>query len=654
MTVKELAAQSKQYFSNSLGEFIFFRTYSRWQPDKQRRETWIEAIQRYTDFMKENLGDKITSGELEDLYNSLLNQEIVPSMRLMWSAGEACRRTNVAAFNCSFIIPKTFQDFGEIMYISMCGTGVGFSVEEDAILDLPVVKSFHKPYIEVESNGKRVIKPNPEYSDYYIIQDSKEGWADALVFGLKTWYNGEDVTFDYSNIRPKGSRLKTMGGRASGPEPLKELLDFTRKVVFDAQGRRLTSIEVHDIICKIGEVVVAGGVRRSAMISLSDLDDEAMRQAKQGKFWETNPQRQMANNSAIYDHKPSREEFEQEWEALRQSGTGERGIFNRGMLGHQIPTRRYPVLNWLKGTNPCGEITLQSKQFCNLTSVVVRPEDTFDSIISKVTKATILGTYQASLTHFPYLSSEWVRNTKEEALLGVSFTGVWDNPDLFTEEMLEEYKAEAIRVNEVYAEQFGIQPSTSITCIKPSGNSSQLLNTASGLHTRHAPYYIRRIRISGEDPLFKMLKEQGVPYKPEVGYTEEDARTFVLEFPVKSPQGAITDLTAIEQLEVWKRFKQHFTEHNPSVTISVKQDEWDTVRDWVYNNWLYVGGLSFLPKDETVYELAPYEEITADEYERLASEFPEIDYAAILGWEQEDNTIGAKEFACVGGSCEII
>ncbi len=638
---KALANESKRFFRNQLSELIYYRTYSRWMPDKGRRETWVETIDRYLAFMKENLGEKLTAADHADLREAMLKQEIMPSMRLLWSAGEAARKTNVAAYNCSFIAPESLQDFGEIMYILMCGTGVGFSVEQQSIHKLPQIK---------KQTGKQL--------PTHVVVDSKEGWADALTLGLNTWFNGEDITFDYSQVRPQGSRLKVMGGRASGPEPLRALLDFTREKIMQRQGRRLNTLDVHDVICKIGEVVVMGGVRRSALISLSDLDDVEMRGAKQGAFYISHPQRSMANNSATYNEKPTISEFLDEWISLIKSGSGERGIFNRSTILQQLPERRREKFSEhlsTCGTNPCGEIILRSKQFCNLSEVVARADDDEQSLLRKIRLATILGTFQSTLTNFPYLSEAWKKNCEEERLLGVSITGQWDCKAVRNADTLRKLRDESVRVNEEYAKRFGVNRSTCITCVKPSGTVSQLVDAASGMHARHSPYYIRRIRISASDPLFKMLKDQKFPYKPEVGQTDGDATTYVLEFPVKAPDGAIyrDDLSALEQLEHWKLVKTNFTEHNPSVTVSVGEEEWLEVGNWVYKNWDIIGGLSFLPRANHVYALAPYEAIGKEQYEKLAAKLPSIDFSEVVAYEESDETQGAKELACVGGACEL-
>ena len=640
--VKELVAESKKYFRNSLAEFVYYRTYAKWIPEEGRRETWIETIDRYVDFMKDNINGKLSKAEYDEIRQYMLEQQAMPSMRLMQFAGKAARKTNVCAYNCSFIAPRTIQDFAEIIYISMCGTGVGYSVESSNIQALPQIE---------RQTGKKVAT--------YVVPDSKEGWADAFAFGMKTWFDGNDVDFDFSLLRPAGARLKIMGGKSSGPEPLKSLLAFTRERIIAKQGRRLTNLDAHDIICKIGECVVSGGVRRSALISLSDLDDEAIRDSKKGQFYLSEGQRMLANNSAVYLQKPSVEEFLDEWTALVKSGSGERGIFNRGGLAKTLPKRRldqfedgvYP--NW--GTNPCGEIILQSKQFCNLSEVVARAEDTEETLIKKMRIAAILGTYQSTLTYFPYLSKEWKKNCEKERLLGVSITGQWDSKLARDPKMLEKLKEVAIETNKKYAKKFGVPASTCITCVKPSGTVSQTVDCASGMHARYSPYYIRRIRISGTDALFKMLKDQGVPYLPEVGQTMEDATTYVFEFPVKAPKGAICkdDLTAIDQLEHWKVVKVHYTEHNPSVTISVGEDEWILVANWVYENWDLVGGLSFLPRSNHVYQLAPYEAIDKEKYEEMAKAFEHIDFSKIVTYEKVDETELKKELACVGGVCEI-
>ncbi len=648
--VRELAEESAKYFKgDKLGEMVFLMAYSRWIPEEGRRETWIETVDRYVAFMKENLADKLTEEEYRELRDGMLTQQALPSMRLMQFAGAPARRCNACAYNCSYIAPTCLQDFPEILYLSASGCGVGFSVESKNIEQLPQIKPQTGIVLETHTIG-----------------DSKEGWADALLHGIETWYAGKDVKFDYSGIRPAGARLKTMGGRASGPEPLRALLDFTREKILARQGRRLRTIDAHDIICKIGDAIVSGGVRRSAMISLSDLDDELMRDAKKGQFYFSDPQRSLANNSVVYEHKPSSEEFLDEWLALVKGKSGERGIFNRGGLLTQMPKRRLEY--WKKkgviendrlvgqiGTNPCGEILLQSKQFCNLTVIIAREEDTLETLKKKVRLATILGTYQSTLSNFKYLSEDWKKNCDDERLLGVSITGMWDSPEVRKPETLRALRDYSIEVNGEYAQRFGFNASTCVTSVKPAGQTSQAFNTASGLHTRHSPYYIRRVRIGATNPLYRMLKDQGVPAFPEVGQNEESATTFVVEFPVKSPVGATfrNDLSALDQLEFWKNVKLNFTEHNPSVTISVGENEWLDVAHWLYENWDILGGLSFLPRSDHVYRLAPYEEIDAEEYEKRAKALEHLDFSKLVTYELEDATDLKKELACAGGTCEI-
>jgi len=640
--VKKLSEESKKYFRNSLSEFVYYRSYSRWIETEGRRETWIETVDRFMAFMKKRLGNKLHDEEYAELREAILKQEVMPSMRLMWGAGPAVEKSNVIAYNCSFIAPRKLKDFSEIMYLAMCGTGVGFSVERQNIHALPQIKR-QMPMKKVPT---------------HIVEDSKEGWADAFYLGMKTWFDGKNVIFDYSHLRPAGARLITMGGKSSGPQPLINLMEFTKAKVLSRQGQRLSSLDAHDIICKIGEIVVMGGVRRSALISLSDLDDQELRTAKQGQFYSVHPERTMANNSAVYNERPSATDFMEEWLALAKSGTGERGIFNRGSLQRQLPERRWKVFKkdaGTSGTNPCGEIVLKSKQFCNLSEVIARHEDTEKTLLRKARLAAILGTYQSTLTDFPYLSKEWKQHCEEERLLGVSVTGQWDSAAAREDKVLRKLREEAVATNKKYATRFGVNASTCVTCVKPSGTVSQLVDASSGLHARHAKYYIRRIRIAASDSLFQMLKDQKVPYHPEVGQSEGMANTYVIEFPVAAPKGAAVrrDLTAIQQLEYWKKVKTNFTEHNPSVTISVADGEWLGVSNWVYENWDIIGGLSFLPRDEHAYTLAPYEEMTEEKYLELAKDFPEIDFSQILLYEREDETQGSKELACVSGVCEI-
>ncbi|MEK7184543.1 MAG: ATP cone domain-containing protein [Patescibacteria group bacterium] len=653
--VRKLASDSKKYFRNSLGEFVYYRTYSKWIDSENRRETWIETVDRYIGFMKENVGNKLTEKEYLEVRESILKQEAMPSMRLLQFAGPAARATNVCAYNCSFISPESFQDLAEIMYVSMCGAGVGFSVESNSVQKFP--------QIQIQTGEKLPI---------HTVPDSKDGWADALSLGMKIWASGKDIDFDFSQLRPAGARLKTMGGKSSGPEPLRRLLSFSREIMFARQGRRLRNIDVHDIVCMIGDCVVSGGVRRSALISLSDLDDGEVRDSKKGAFYMTHPHRALANNSAIYINKPTNEEFLKEWMALIESRSGERGIFNRGSLAKTLPERRIKLLKEYKdrayfdasgktivgpmGINPCAEIALQSKQFCNLSEIVARSDDTEATLIKKMRIATILGTYQSSLTNFPYLSKAWKENCEKERLLGVSITGQWDCPAVRKPEVMRRLRNESIKINKEYAKRLGINESSCITAVKPSGTLSQTVDCSSGMHPRHSKFFIRRIRIAATDSLFKMLKDQGVPYYPEVGQTAENATTYVLEFPVKAPRGSIfrDDLTAIEQLEYWKMVKINYTEHNPSITISIGNTEWIEVANWVYKNWEIVGGLSFLPREDHVYQLAPYETIDEKKYKELAKRLEHIDYSKIITYEKQNELDVKKELACVAGVCEVM
>jgi len=649
--VRALTEESKKYFkSNPLGEFVYLRTYARWIESEQRRETWIETVDRYVNFMRENLGDKLTKKEYAEVREAILKQEVMPSMRAMQFSGEPAKKCNTCFYNCSFTAPIKLEDFAEIMYLSMQGCGVGYAVESQNIQQLPQIE-----------------KQTGEKLPTHIVSDTKEGWCDALTLGLRTWYSGKDIEFDFSMIRPAGARLKTMGGKASGPEPLRSLLSFARERILRKQGRRLRNIDAHDIICKIGECVVAGGVRRTAMISLSDLDDVEIRDAKKGQFFLTDPYRSVANNSAVYEVKPTNAELMDEWVALMKSGTGERGIFNRGSLAKTMPERRLAILNkkygkkrngfiGQVGTNPCGEIILQSKQFCNLSEVIARADDTEKTLLRKAKLATLLGTYQSTLTKFNYISKDWTDNCEAERLLGVSITGQWDSPAVRDPKVMRKMRALSVKTNAAYAKRFGVNPSTSITCVKPSGTVSQAFDCSSGIHPRHSQYYIRRVRISATDSLFKMMRDQGVVAFPEVGQNANEATTFVLEFPVRAPSGSVfkDDLSAIQQLEYWKMVKLNFTEHNPSATISVGEEEWVQCVAWISDNWDIIGGLSFLPRSEHVYRLAPYEPIDKKTYEKLAANFPKIDYSKLVIYERTDETEQKRELACAGGTCEIV
>jgi ribonucleoside-diphosphate reductase alpha chain len=638
--VKALAEESKKAFRNPLGEFVYYRTYSRWIEEEFRRETWTETVNRFMSFMKENMGDKLTEKEYEEVHQGIFNQEAMPSMRLLQFAGPAARRNHASVYNCSFIAPQCFQDFAEIMFLSMSGAGVGFSAESYAAQSLPQIQ-YQKKVKAID----------------YVVEDTREGWSDSLSFGMEKWFQGYDVKFDYSKLRPAGARLKTTGGKSSGADPLVQIHQFVKNKILSRQGQHLSNLDVHDVVCMIGMGVVSGGVRRTALISVFDPKDEAIRNCKSGQFWMAEPQRSLANNSAVYDQRPTNAEFLEGWIELVKSGSGEPGIFNRGGLKHSMPESRAKLSEgwWDKfGTNPCGEIILRPKQFCNLSEVVARHEDTKKDLMRKIRIATIIGTYQSTFSDFIYLSPEWKKNCDEERLLGVSITGMWDCPAVRDAATLRELREETVRVNKIYAKRFGINSSAAITCVKPSGNLSQTVDCSSGMHARHSEYYIRRVRISATDSLFKMMKDQGVPYHPEVGQTNENATTYVIDFPVKAPADSKfkDDLSAIDQLEFWKLVKVNYTHHNPSVTISVGDSEWVEVANWVYKNWDIVGGLSFLPKSNHVYQLAPYETITKEKYDELLAKYKDLDFSKIVIYEKLDETDVKSELACAGGKCE--
>ncbi len=624
--------------------YIAKSRYSRYLDDKGRREHWPETVNRYFDFMEGHLRKKhnyLLPTELrKELQDAVTNLEVVPSMRAIMTAGDALDRQNVAGYNCSYLPVDDPKAFDEAMYILLCGTGVGFSVEEKYVNRLPEV-----PDHLFESNTVVVVK------------DSKEGWAKALRQIIALLYAGEVPKWDVSAVRPAGARLKTFGGRASGPEPLVELFRYTVAKFKTAAGRKLNSLECHDILCKIGEVVVVGGVRRSAMISLSDLSDDRMAHAKAGNWWEGNAQRALANNSAVYTTKPSVGQFMREWSAIYESHSGERGIFNRYASQAQAARngRRDPNQEW--GTNPCSEIILRPYQFCNLSSVIVRPSDTFSDLERKVRLATILGTWQSTLTNFPYLRKIWQNNTEEERLLGVSMTGILDNSllnnpdDPRLPDLLEKLKTHAVHTNAVMADAIGINRSVAITAIKPEGTVSQLTGTASGIHPQHAKYYIRRVRSDNKDPLTDFLKSQGFPSEPD--FYKSDSTT-VFSFPVAVADGAVLreDLDAIKHLRLWLLYQEHYCEHKPSVTISVKEQEWPKVGAWVWDNFDKITGVSFLPMDGGTYRQAPYEEIDSAEYERLKAAMPAgIDWDAFI--ERTDNVEGAQTLACTAGACEL-
>jgi ribonucleoside-triphosphate reductase (thioredoxin) len=623
--------------------FIAKSRYSRYLNDKNRREHWNETVSRYCTFMWAHLKDKhnytIDDKLAEEIKSVITNLEVMPSMRAIMTAGKALDRDNTAGYNCSYLPIDDPKAFDEAMYILLCGTGVGFSVEHKYVDQLPEVP-------EQLFDSQTTI----------VVADSKEGWAKALRQLVALLYSGEVAKYDLSRIRPAGARLKTFGGRASGPGPLDELFKFTTAKFRGAVGRKLTSIECHDILCKIGEVVVVGGVRRSAMISLSDLEDDRMRSCKSGNWWEQNAHRALANNSATYNSKPDIGQFLQEWTSLYNSHSGERGIFSREASQSQAAKNGRRDSSFDFGTNPCSEIILRPYQFCNLTEVVVRAEDTVEALAKKIRIATIMGTFQSTMTNFPYLRKVWQKNTEEERLLGVSLTGILDNKWMgevsdSTAKALEQLRKVAVDTNADLAARLGIPQSAAITCVKPSGTVSQLVDSASGIHARHSQYYIRRVRGDKKDPLSAFLTSAGVPAEDCVMRPDS---TVVFSFPMKAPEGARLrdDLTAIEHLDVWMMYQRHWCEHKPSVTISVKEDEWMDVGAWVFRNFDEISGVSFLPWAGGTYRQAPYEECTKEQYEEMLSKMPkEIKWDDLV--EVEDNVEGAQTLACVAGHCEI-
>ena len=624
--------------------YIAKSRYSRYLDDKGRREHWNETVKRYFDFMEKHLlknhSYTLTEPLRSRLENAVLNLDVMPSMRSLMTAGEALERQNIAGYNCSFLPIDDPKAFDEAMYILLCGTGVGFSVERKYVNKLPEI-----PETLYESNT------------VVHVKDSKEGWAKALRQVIALLYAGEVPKWDVSAVRPAGTRLKTFGGRASGPEPLVDLFKYTVSKFKGASGRKLHTIECHDLLCKIGEVVVVGGVRRSAMISLSDLDDDRMAHAKAGNWWDGNGQRALANNSAVYDVKPDVGQFMREWSNIYESHSGERGIFNRYASEIQASKNGRRVLGKEWGTNPCSEIILRPYQFCNLSSVIVRAEDTIDTLAEKVEIATILGTFQSTLTNFPYLRKVWQTNTEEERLLGVSMTGILDNSllnnayDMELPARLEELKNVAVDTNKRFAAELGINSSAAITCVKPEGTVSQLTGTASGIHPQHSAYFIRRVRSDAKDPLTSFLKSSGFPWEPCVMKPESTA---IFSFPMKTPQGARLreDLSAIEHLNLWLTFQRYWCEHKPSVTISVNENEWPKVGAWTWEHFDEITGVSYLPMDGGTYRQAPYEAIDEATYAAMALEMPES-----IDWEQmrevTDNVEGAQTLSCTAGGCEI-
>tara|TARA_X000001388_G_scaffold73380_2_gene64997 strand:+ start:1503 stop:3419 length:1917 start_codon:yes stop_codon:yes gene_type:complete len=627
-------------------EFIHLSRYSRWLPDKDRRETWDETVTRYFDFFTTHLKemceydlDWTTRAELE---NAVLEQRVMPSMRCLMTAGEALKRENIAGYNCSYVAVDRVQAFDEILYVLMNGTGVGFSVERQFVAKLPVVA-------EEFFMSDTVIQ----------VADSKLGWAKAFKELIGMLYIGQIPKWDMSKVRPAGAPLKVFGGRASGPEPLKSLFQFSVNTFKSSAGRKLSSLECHDIVCKIAEVVVVGGVRRSALISLSNLSDDRMRHAKSGQWWEQNGQRALANNSACYTEKPDIGIFMEEWKSLYDSKSGERGIFNRESAKKQADANQRREVEHDFGTNPCSEIILRDREFCNLSEVVIRPTDTEETLLEKVRLATIIGTFQSTLTNFKYVSAMWKRNCEEERLLGVSLTGIMDNKltngkTKGLENLLDKLREQAINTNKQWAENhLNINQSVAITCVKPSGTVSQLVDAASGIHARHNPFYIRTVRGDKKDPLTKMMGDSGFLVEDDV---MNPSHTAVFSFPMKVDKNAVfrTDMTAIEQLEHWLVYQKHWCEHKPSVTISVKENEWLDVGAWVYKYFNYMSGVSFLPFSEHTYKQAPYQDCTKEEYENMLKMMPKnIDWSKLSEYEKSDMTIASQELACVAGNCEI-
>ena len=636
------------YLPTSYQEFIHLSRYSRWLPEKSRRETWDETVARYFDFFTEHLKETVdftlTKSLRDELEQAVLGLRVMPSMRCVMTAGEALKRENIAGYNCSYVAVDRPQAFDEILYILMNGTGVGFSVERQYVNELPsIADEFHTTDTTI------------------TVADSKMGWAKALKELVGMLYIGQIPRWDLSKIRPAGAPLKTFGGRASGPEPLESLFNFTVTIFQNAAGRKLTSLEAHDVVCKIAEVVVVGGVRRSALISLSNLSDDRMRHAKSGQWWNENAQRALANNSACYSEKPDMGIFMDEWKALYDSKSGERGIFNReSAVWMASKNGRRNTEDYEFGTNPCSEIILRNREFCNLSEVVVRTSDTRESLLEKVRLATILGTFQSTLVNFKYVSKSWRKNCEEERLLGVSLTGIMDcnltngkGPHGSLPAILTDLKNMAVKTNKEFAGKLGINQSVAVTCVKPSGTVSQLTDSASGIHARHNPYYIRTVRGDKKDPLTRMMVDIGFPVEDDV---MNPSHTSVFSFPHKVDQSAVfrTDMSAIEQLELWKTYQECWCEHKPSVTISVKENEWLEVGAWVYENFNYMSGVSFLPFSEHTYKQAPYQDCTQQEYQMLLDKMPKtVEWDKLAEYEQTDMTIGAQELACAAGFCEI-
>jgi ribonucleoside-diphosphate reductase alpha chain len=634
--VREAFAESDQYFPTQLQKFQFYDKYSRFNYELGRRETWVETVNRAVDFLRELSDYRLPADTYERIRQGILQMQVMPSMRLLAMAGPAARRNNIALYNCSYMPVNSIDSFVEALIISMSGCGVGFSVERQYVEEFP-----------------RIARQSGKPAATHVVADSSEGWADAVRVGLTAWFKGEDVRFDYSQVRPAGAPLRVKGGRASGPEPLRKMLEFSRSRILSRQGGFLRPLDAHDMMCAVGDAAVSGGVRRTAMISLFDYDDLEMLHCKDGDFWRNNSHRWNANNSAVW---PERELTQAEITRfvldMVESGRGEPGIFNRKAAVENRPERREAAAF---GTNPCGEIILRPFQFCNLTSTIARADDTYETLRDKVELATIIGTIQSMATYFPGLRAEWINNCQEERLLGVDLNGQMDSAAAQDPDIQEKLRDVALETNRIYAQLLGINQSAAVTCVKPSGNSSQLVNSSSGLHSRWAPYYIRNVRVSAHSPVFKVLQDAGVPMDPENGQTRENATTWVVHFPVQSPPGAATrnQRTALEQCDYWLQNKTAYTEHNPSVTITYQPDEVLNIIRWVWEHQDKIGGMAFLPSFDAQYDQMPYVEIDADEYHQLAAKFPEIDFSKIYRYEEEDLTTAAQELACLAGNCDI-
>jgi ribonucleoside-triphosphate reductase (thioredoxin) len=635
-----LTLKNSSPFPSSYEEFIHISRYARWLPKENRREMWHETVQRLVDYYRNHIPFDLSYDEYKELAEAVYNLEVMPSMRALMTAGPALDRCHVPAYNCAYLPVDSPRSFDEAMYILLCGTGVGYSVEDKYISQLPRIS-------EQFEDTDTVIR----------VADSKEGWAKAFRELISLLIAGQVPQWDVSGVRPAGARLKTFGGRASGPEPLEDLFRFTIRLFRGASGRRLTSVECHDLLCKVGDVVVVGGVRRSAMISLFDCTDDRMARAKFGAWWQDNPQRALANNSGVYENrKPDTGFFMKKWEELYASKSGEPGFFSRYACQNIAGRNGRRDASYNFGTNPCSEIILRPFQFCNLTEVVVRSDDSLESLQRKVAIATILGTIQSTFTDFKYLRKKWRDNCEEERLLGVSLTGICDNIGLLIQpDVLSSLREVAVQTNAEWANRLGINQSTAITCVKPSGTVSQLVGSASGLHARHSAYYLRTVRADNKDPVTAFLKDQGVYNEPCV--MKPDSTT-VFSFPIKSPEGSVTrnEQSAIESLELWKLLQDHWCEHKPSATINVKEDEWMDVGAWVYKNFDNLSGVAFLPYDGGTYKQAPYTEVTEEEYNKWVEEHPPVvvDWSLLRNYETEDTTTGTQELACSGGVCEIV